>query len=166
MKKQHHQNHTNCKQSHHHTQGLSAADAATRLLESGRNELDKEPPTPMWRIFLQQFQELLVIMLIVACIISFAAGEYASASTIVVIVMANALLGAVQEVRAGAALDALDSLSAPLCNVLRGGEVVEVESALVVPGDIIIFKLGDAIVADCRLVASSDMSSNEMVSAN
>lgn len=143
--------------------GLTTNEAQRRLVAHGRNEMAKDPPTPMWRVFLAQFEDLLVIMLVVACIVSFALGQFAAATTIVVIVVLNAILGVTMEVGAGAALETLESSFAQQCTVLRDGKLMaDFDSAELVPGDIVILNTGDKAPADARLIQSQDMCCNEM----
>lgn len=142
--------------------GLTTAEADARFAEHGPNELAKEPPKPFWRLLLEQFSDILVIMLIVASIVSLGLGEYKAAISIIVIIIANAVLGVVQESRAGAALDALESLSAPTTTVLRDGSVQEIDSIKVVPGDIVILELGKRISADLRLTETQGLVCGEM----
>lgn len=142
--------------------GLSTLEADQRLMEHGLNELTKPPPKPLWKLFLEQFQDLLVILLIVASLISLGLGEYAAASVIIIIIVANAVLGVVQEARAGKALDALESMAAPKASVIRDGKVLSVESSMLVPGDLVIMDLGAKVPADIRLIESQGLLSNEM----
>jgi Ca2+-transporting ATPase len=142
--------------------GLTEDEAQKRLLEHGPNELEKKPPTPLWRMFLEQFSDLLVILLIVSACISFGLGSYEASVTIILIVIGNAVLGVVQESRAGKALEALASLSAPKATVLRDGKLVELEAHLLVPGDVVMIPIGCSVPADIRLIESSSMLSNEM----
>lgn len=142
--------------------GLSSAEAAARLHLHGRNELEKEPPPSFLKLLLQQFSDLLVIMLIVASLVSIGLGEYKAAVVIIIIVIANATLGVIQESRAGAALDALSSLAAPRTDVQRDGQILNIDSAELVPGDVVILDLGRKVPADVRLIESQGMYSNEM----
>jgi len=142
--------------------GLTDSEAHLRLTDHGRNELPKEPPTPLWKMFLEQLSDLLVMMLIVASIVAGALGEVAASVVIILIVIANATLGVVQESRAGAALDALESLSAPTCEVIRDGKQVQIDSVELVPGDIVILENGRKVPADLRLIETQNLYSNEM----
>lgn len=142
--------------------GLSLEEAQERLLQHGPNKLAEDPPTPIWRMFLDQFSDLLVLMLIAASIFSGILGEYAACVVIITIVIANAILGVVQESRAGAALAALRSYSAPHAVVIRdGGKRMEIDSKDVVVGDVVLLENGRKVPADVRLIEAHDMSSNE-----
>jgi len=141
--------------------GLTKADAEYRLRVHGPNELAKDPPTPLWKMLLEQFSDLLVLMLIVASIISIALGHYAAGVVIIIIVIANAVLGVVQESRAGAALSALSSLSEPKTEVIRDGQRVMVDSNHIVPGDLVVLENGRSVSADIRLIETQGLQCNE-----
>jgi Ca2+-transporting ATPase len=148
--------------------GLSAAEAARRLAQHGRNELDAAPPVSAWRRFLHQFSDVLVILLLVAVAIStvlWAVERDAplpyEAMAIFAIVVLNALLGFVQEARAERSLAALKSLTAARASVMRDGVRQLVIAAELVPGDVILIEEGDAIPADARLIESISLQTAE-----
>jgi Ca2+-transporting ATPase len=139
--------------------GLSAADAAERLRQHGRNELQVEKGVPAWRKFLGQFGDPLVIMLLVATAISAVLWAIEretnlpyEAMAIFAIVLVNAILGFVQEQRAETAVAALRKMSAAKARVLRDGAQATIDAAELVPGDIILIEEGDTIPADARLI--------------
>jgi Ca2+-transporting ATPase len=148
--------------------GLAAAEAAARLARHGRNELASRPPLPRWRRFLAQFQDVLVLLLLVATAISVVlwlverdtALPY-EAIAIFAVVLLNATLGYVQEARAEAAIAALRALSAAEAAVIRGGERRRLPSAELVPGDVILVEEGDTIPADARLLESTALQTSE-----
>lgn len=140
-------------------QGLSGAEAQTRLAQHGPNALPEVPPVPRWRVFLAQFQNPLTILLLVATAISVVAWllerEEAlpfEAITIMVIVLLNAVLGYVQEARAEQAVAALQAMAAPQARVLRDGQPQTIVAREVVPGDILLIEEGDTLPADGRLL--------------
>jgi len=142
--------------------GLSEDEARARLDKHGRNELAAEEPTPAWRRFLAQFQDVLVILLLVATAISAVLWLVErdsqlpyEAIAIFSIVMLNALMGYVQEARAEAAVTALRHMAAAFASVVRGGQRRSVPAAEIVPGDIILVEEGDTIPADARLLQST-----------
>ena len=148
--------------------GLDDAEAASRLVQEGRNELAAEPPVPVWRRFLAQFQSALVVLLLVATAISAALWAYErdtvlpyEALAILAVVLLNATLGYVQEARAEAAVAALRALSAAEATVVRGGERRRVPAADLVPGDVILIEEGDTIPADARLAESTALQTAE-----
>ncbi len=143
-------------------QGLSPAEAASRLERHGPNELTGAPPVPAWRRFLAQFADPLVYLLLAAVGISVAAwvlegaaGVPIEAVVIVAILLANAIIGFVQENRADDAVAALSTMTAATSTVLRGGRLDTIPSAEVVPGDILVLAEGDAVAADARLIQAS-----------
>ena len=148
--------------------GLTSAEAAKRLVSAGRNELASDPPVPAWRRFLAQFQDVLVILLLVATGISVLLWLYEretawpyEAIAIFVVVLLNATMGFVQEARAEAAAAALRAMSAPDAAVVRDGRRRRVPTATVVPGDVILIEEGDTIPADARLVESTALQASE-----
>jgi Ca2+-transporting ATPase len=148
--------------------GLSDNDAGTRLTRYGPNELAAEPPVPAWRRFLAQFQDVLVILLLVATAISVALWIYErdtnlpyEAIAILAVVLLNATMGYLQESRAEAAVSALRALSAADAAVIRGGERRQVPARELVPGDLIRIEEGDTIPADARVVESTALQTAE-----
>ena len=148
--------------------GLSEEEARARLAQYGPNELAAEKPVPAWRRFLSQFQDVLVILLLVATAISAAlwvverdAALPYEAIAIFAVVILNAAMGYVQESRAEAAVAALRAMSAADASVIRGGERRSVPAAQIVPGDIILIEEGDTIAADGRVVESAALQTAE-----
>ncbi len=148
--------------------GLTAEEARSRLDRVGRNELEGRPPTPAWRRFLSQFQDVLVILLLVATAVSVVVWVYErdaplpyEAIAIFAVVLLNATMGYVQEARAEAAVAALRAMSAADATVVRDGERRSVAAAEVVPGDIILVEEGDTIPADARLLESAALQVTE-----
>lgn len=141
--------------------GLSNAEAENRLKQYGKNELKVKRKTPWWVYFLQEFTDLMVIILIIASVIAFIAGEWRDAIVILFIVFVNAIIGFVQKFRAEKAIEALKKLIAPTARVLRGGKEMEIDAKLLVPGDIIILNEGDKITADARLIEVNELKTQE-----
>ncbi|MFC5542146.1 MAG: cation-translocating P-type ATPase [Bacilli bacterium] len=141
--------------------GLTDSEAKKRLEQYGYNELEKHKKQSDLLLFLSQFKDFLVIVLLVAVILSLLLGEYADAITILAIVILNAFLGFFQERKAEKALEALQKLSAPHANVLRDGEWIKVDSRELVPGDVIRFSSGDRIGADVRIFESISLEIEE-----
>ena len=132
--------------------GLRAEQVQTLRARHGYNELTEAPPTPLWRKFLSQFTDLVIVILIVAAVISGLMGEWADALAIFAIVLLNGLLGFFQEERAEQALTALQKLSAPLAKVYRDGVLLSLPARELVPGDLLELEAGDNIPADARLL--------------
>ena len=142
--------------------GLTAAQAASRLETYGPNELRPEPPVPLWRRILAQFQDPLVYLLLVAIAISLvtwvvegARGVPLDALVIGVIVVANAALGVAQQAKAEEAVAALAVMTAATSTVLRDGVLADIPSSGLVPGDILALAEGDAVGADARLLSAT-----------
>jgi Ca2+-transporting ATPase len=151
-----------------HRQGLTEDEARARLEQYGPNELAAEAPTPPWRRFLAQFQNVLVILLLVATAISAGLWAYErdaalpyEAIAIFAIVLLNAAMGYVQESQAEAAVAALRRMSAAAATVIRGGQRRSVPATEIVPGDVILIEEGDTIPADARLIESAALQAAE-----
>jgi len=141
--------------------GLSEAEAARRLTEFGRNELIESGIKSPWFILLDQMKELMVVILIIAAIISALLGDYSDAIAIGAIVILNAVLGFSQEYRAEKAMAALKKLAVPSVKVRRQGEVSEVPAVNLVPGDIVLLEAGSFVAADCRVLKSATLQTQE-----
>ena len=149
--------------------GLSSAEAQRRLEKFGPNQLASAPPVPKWKKFLAQFQDPLVYLLLAATVISLiawfiershgTAGEVLpfDAIVIILILIVNAVLGYIKEARAEQAVEALAQMTAPQTSVLRDGKIVHINTADVVPGDIVVLGEGDTVSADGRLFAAASL---------
>jgi Ca2+-transporting ATPase len=148
--------------------GLSAADARARLERYGKNEIVSEKPVPAWRKFLRQFEDVLVILLLVAAAISFALWLYEGdaalpfeAIAIFAIVILNAVMGYVQTARAERAIASLRAMSPTEATVVRDGVRHRLPAAELVPGDVMLVEEGDTIAADARLIDSTSLKTAE-----
>jgi Ca2+-transporting ATPase len=141
--------------------GLTSAEAARRIEQYGRNQLQEAPTDPAWKRLLAQFTDLVIWILIIAAVISGLLGEWIDAGAILAIVILNGLLGFFQEQRAEKALAALQNLSSPHAKVIRDGVLTDVPAADVVPGDLVDIDAGDRIPADIRLVESFSLTVQE-----
>ncbi len=139
------------------SRGLSTAEAALRQQKYGPNTLRVQKSKPLWRRFLAQFSDFLVLILLAAVIVSFSLGEGTDALVILVVVTINAVLGIVQEYRAEKALEALKTLAAPSARVFREGIVSEIAARELVPGDLVLVEAGDFVPADGRLLETADL---------
>jgi len=137
--------------------GLSSQAAQQRLEEYGYNELQEQPRPGFWSMLLDQFNNFVVLILIVASVISLVLGDYLEAGAILTIVILNAILGVVQESKAEQALAALQKMTAPEADVIRDGHRLAIPSREVVPGDVVILETGNYIPADVRLVESFNL---------
>ena len=128
--------------------GLSNKEAKKGLLEFGLNELQKNKSVSPLMIFLSQFNDFMVWVLLGATIISGILGDTADSVTIIIIVVINAILGFVQEFRTEKSLDALKDLAAPTCKVFRDGNILVINSIYLTIGDVVVLEAGDRVPAD------------------
>ena len=142
-------------------EGLTAAEAGARLETCGPNELRSGGKKSVARVFLEQFRDFLVVILILAAAVSAALGDGESALVILAVITMNAVLGTVQTVKAAASLDSLKRMSAPTAKVLRDGHVVQIPGREVVPGDVVVLEAGDSVCADGRLLESASLKCDE-----
>ena len=141
--------------------GLTSDDVKKRHEQFGFNELAEGKRKSTLQVFLEQFKDFLVIILIVAALISAFLGEIESTAVIMVVVILNAILGTVQHVKAEQSLNSLKALSSPNAKVLRDGQMIEIPSKEVVVGDILYLDAGDYVPADGRLMESHSLQVNE-----
>ena len=143
--------------------GLSDEETKRRLQEFGPNELVKRGGVSVFQIFLGQFKDVFVIMLLIAIGISVLVQETVDALTISAIVVLNSVVGFVQEYRSEKAMEAMKKMTAPKARLMRDGKEVMVSAKEVVPGDIALLEAGDRIPADGRLIKVVDLKTNEAV---
>ena len=141
--------------------GLTQQQAEEVRKKAGENVLQEGTGKKAWQVFLEQFQDLLVIILIAAAGISMVSDNVESAVVIFAVILMNAVLGTVQHEKARKSLDSLKSLSSPSAKVIRNGQTLEIQSAQVVPGDLIALEAGDLAVADGRLLECHNLQVNE-----
>ncbi|MDA2972653.1 MAG: HAD-IC family P-type ATPase [Actinomycetota bacterium] len=142
--------------------GLSSGEVAERLTTYGPNRLAESKRRPAFLRFLDQFRDLLIMILLVAAVVSFAvSGELKTPMVVLIVVFANALIGFVQENRAEASLEALKKMLTASSRVRRDGDVMEVATDDLVPGDIVLVEAGDRIPADGRLVLAANLEIEE-----
>lgn len=142
-------------------QGLNDYDVQKRQEEYGYNKLVEGKRTSTFAVFLGQFKDLLVIILMIAALISFLLGEVESTIVIMIVIILNAILGTVQHVKAEQSLDKLKALTTPIAKVLRNNQLVEIPSEEIVVGDLLYLDAGDYINADGRLLESYNLHINE-----
>ncbi len=142
-------------------QGLTEDDVKKRIEKYGYNELKKEEGVSPFTLFVNQFKNILIIILLIATALSAVVGETFDAALILVIVVFCAVLGFIQEYRAERALEALKKMLSPAITVLRGGKEEEVPSKELVPGDILLLEAGDKIPTDARLVENHSLRCDE-----
>ena len=137
--------------------GLSAEEAARRLIAAGPNTLKQSKRIHPLRIFLAQFKSLFIWILIVAGAISGVLGEMLDAVAILAIVVLNAAIGFYQEFSAEKSIAALRKMTAPQAKVVRGGEIMVVPASGIVTGDVLALEAGDIVAADARLLSASSL---------
>ncbi len=141
--------------------GLTSAQAAERLGRYGKNALaEGKRKTPI-QVFLEQFKDLLVVILLIAALISAVSGNAESTIVIFAVLILNAILGTVQHFKAEKSLESLKAMSSPTAKVLRDGARTMVPSAQIVPGDIVELEAGDMVVADGRILENFSLKVNE-----
>ncbi|EFD00975.1 putative calcium-translocating P-type ATPase, PMCA-type [Hungatella hathewayi DSM 13479] len=142
-------------------EGLTAGQAEQLLLEKGENVLKEGKKKSVLAVFAEQFCDLLVVILIAAAVISMFSGNVESTIVIVAVIILNAVLGTVQHEKAKKSLESLKSLSSPSAKVIRGGQKIQIPSANVVPGDILLLEAGDMVAADGRILNNYSLQVNE-----
>ena len=141
--------------------GLSSEEVKTRRAKYGDNTLTEKKPKSIVTMFLSQFKDFMVIILLVAAVISGVLGEWSDTIIILIVVMLNAIIGVVQENKAEKSLEALKSLSSPSAKVLRNGQKVEIKSEELVPGDVMLLDAGDYVSADGVLIEGASLQIEE-----
>jgi Ca2+-transporting ATPase len=141
--------------------GLSQTEAQKRLTEYGPNELKKEKRASPIKMFLEQFTDILIIILLIATALSLAVGEFIDAIVIIAIVLATATLGFVEEFRSDKAVEALKKMAAPTATVLRDGKELKIAAGEIVPGDVMLLFTGDKVPADARLIEAINLKIDE-----
>jgi Ca2+-transporting ATPase len=141
--------------------GLTGAEAKSRLLRYGLNELQAKKKTPPILVFLRQFISPLIYVLLVAAVISIIVRHFLDAGVIMGVLLLNAIIGYIQETRAEKAMEALIQMAAPKARVRRDGRIRLVPAREIVPGDIFLLETGDRVPADARLIEISNLKVNE-----
>ena len=141
--------------------GLNEKQVDENISKYGLNELNQKKKKSVFQVFISQFKDLLIFILIAAGIISMLSNNVESTIVIFAVIILNAVLGTVQHFKAEQSLDSLKALSAPSAKVIRNGSKIEIHSKNVVPGDILVLEAGDLITADGRVIESYSLQVNE-----
>ena len=141
--------------------GLTPSEVVSHQDKYGPNELVQEKPDSPLKVFLNQFKDILVLVLIGAAIVSAFTGEVVSTIVILVVITLNAILGTVQELQARKSLDSLKNLSQPHVKVIRDGRLEEIPSAQLTVGDVVYVEAGDVVEGDGRLFETANLQINE-----
>lgn len=137
--------------------GLSDETVVAKQQQFGKNELQEKKKRPAWWLFLHQFTDFMIIVLMIAAIISGIAGDITDMIIILVIVLLNAIVGFIQEYNAEKAMEALKKMATPSATVIRNGNTVSISSIDLVPGDFVLLEAGNMVPADLRLVESHSL---------
>ncbi|MEF2966459.1 cation-translocating P-type ATPase [Paenibacillus sp. M1] len=141
--------------------GLAAGEAKSRLQRHGPNKLKGKPKKTLLALFLAQLKDMLIYVLLGAAVVTLIVGEYIDAIIILVVVLLNAVIGVFQEQKAEKAIEALQQMATPKSLVKRDGEVREIDSTDLVPGDIVVLDAGRSIPADLRLLSGANLQIEE-----
>ena len=141
--------------------GLTASEAARRLHEFGPNELQAAHRISPWAILVEQFKNVLIVILLTATVLSAFLGHGIEAVVIIVIVLFAVLLGFLQEYRAERAIEALRKMAEPTATVFRAGEEIEVATRNLVPGDVVVLRAGSRVPGDARLIEAANLQVQE-----
>lgn len=142
-------------------QGISSTEAQKRLESEGYNELKSKDRDPIWKLFLENFKDPMVIVLLIAAAVQLFLGQYIESLIIFLVLVLNAIVSVVQTRKAESSLDALRNLSAPEAKVIRDGTRVTIPARELVPGDIVLLEAGDNVPADGRVIESGSLKVNE-----
>ncbi|MFN3481049.1 MAG: HAD-IC family P-type ATPase, partial [Thermodesulfovibrionales bacterium] len=142
-------------------EGLSSEEAQKRLEEFGPNELRGKKKKTAFMMFLDQFKDFMILVLIAAAIVSGIIGEPSDTVAIIIIVILNAVIGFVQEYRAEKAMAALKKMAAPIALVLRNGKPTNISASEIVPGDVVVLDAGKVVPSDMRLIESAQLKIEE-----
>lgn len=141
--------------------GLTQAEAAKRLAEHGPNAIAAEKPPSVWQVSLSQLADPMNVMLVIVAIISLLIGQVSVGIVVGALVVLNVFLGASQELKAKASVDALSKMQIPQARVFRDGSLVQIASTDVVPGDVVALEAGDIVPADGRILRSATLETQE-----
>ncbi|HLO39321.1 MAG TPA: HAD-IC family P-type ATPase, partial [Lacibacter sp.] len=141
--------------------GLNSDAVASKLAEYGPNELQEKKKKPAWLLFVHQFKDFMILVLVAAAVIAGIVGDLTDTIIIMVIVLLNAVVGFVQEYRAEKAMEALKKIAALQAQVIRNGKTVALPSAELVPGDLVLLEAGNVVPADLRLIEAFNLNIDE-----
>lgn len=141
--------------------GLSSLKAKERLIHYGPNELQEKKKTPPWLLFLGQFRDFMILVLVLAATLSGFMGDLTDTIIILIIILLNAVVGFVQEFRAGKAMDALKKMAVSQAQVIRDGRPVVLPARELVPGDIVLLEAGNVVPADIRIMEAHALRADE-----
>jgi len=141
--------------------GLSHTEAEKRLATYGHNGLQSVKSDPAWKKYFRQFKDLMIILLVISAVLSLYLGDARTSLVLLAIVLFNTSIGFLQEFKAERIMQALEKLVKPEAEVYRNGKLTQIDSSLLVPGDVVRIAEGDSIPADLRLIEESELSTND-----
>ncbi|OAB74505.1 cation-translocating P-type ATPase [Paenibacillus crassostreae] len=141
--------------------GLSTEEVAKRIASDGYNELKNKEQVPIWKLFVENFKDPMVIVLVIAAVVQIILGHFMESLIIFAVLILNAIVSVVQTRKAESSLDALKKMSAPEAKVMRDGAIMTVPARELVSGDIVVLDAGDYVPADGRLIESGSLKVNE-----
>ena len=141
--------------------GLNSSEAERRLQEHGKNEITEQKKKPVWKMFLQQFADFMIVVLMIAAVLAGVIGDITDSYVILLIVILNAVIGFVQEYRAEKAMEALKKMAASNALVIRGRQTLSIPALNLVTGDVVILEAGNIIPADLRIIESAQLKVEE-----
>ncbi|SLK11972.1 MULTISPECIES: cation-translocating P-type ATPase [unclassified Paenibacillus] len=143
------------------TNGLTTSEAAKRLETEGYNEIKGKAATPIWKLFIENFKDPMVIVLLIAATVQIVLGHLIESLIIFLVILLNAVISVVQTKKAESSLDALRQMSAPEAKIIRDGQKKTIPARELVPGDIVLLDAGDYVPADGRILESGSLRINE-----
>jgi len=142
-------------------EGLSLQEAGKRLEKYGKNRIERKSKISPWEIFLRQFKNIIILLLIVASLVSFFVGDIVEAIAVIFVILLTTLFGFIMEYRAEKTIEALQKTITPTAKVIRAGTMSQIDAADLVPGDVIVLEEGDSISADGRLIEADNLAVDE-----
>lgn len=143
--------------------GLTSDEATKRLEEYGTNTIERESSISPIKVFIRQFKDIIILLLLAASILSFAIGDIVEAVAVIVVIFITTIFGFITEYKAEKSVEALQNMITPSAKVMRDGELKEIEAASIVPGDIVVIEEGDRVTADGRLFDADNLNADESI---
>ncbi len=143
--------------------GLTSGEAKKRLEEYGTNTIERESTISPIKVFIRQFKDIIILLLLAASILSFAIGDVVEGIAVIVVIFITTIFGFITEYKAEKSVEALQNMITPSAKVMRDGELMEIEAANIVPGDIVVIEEGDRVTADGRLFDADNLNADESI---
>ena len=143
--------------------GLTSGEAKKRLEEYGTNTIERESTISPIKVFIRQFKDIIILLLLAASVLSFAIGDIVEGIAVIVVIFITTIFGFITEYKAEKSVEALQNMITPSAKVMRDGELMEIEAASIVPGDIVVIEEGDRVTADGRLFDADNLNADESI---